>query len=273
LKKLERLAKEYSQLARILKRSDFLALLGATAMNTPHVVKTGKLTSVDSAMSRNITVYFNDVPVVLPLADLDSVLQQINDSPSFGNVREIYARNCYLHGLNLKVPQRAVLDLGANRGMFSILALVALQADVVVRVEPTRLYETAFDMLLKANRCDPQRVARYSRLVSSPSVERRDRERNVSIPTIAQERKISRFNFVKIDIEGGEKDLFSEPEWLANVDTIAMELHHSAGDLSCIPAALTRYGFNFVILDQADQPADIHTGMFLLASSTNALAV
>lgn len=37
-----------------------------------------------------------------------------------------------------------VLDLGANRGIFSLLALVALEAELVVGVEPNPLYSSVF---------------------------------------------------------------------------------------------------------------------------------
>lgn len=78
---------------------------------------------------------------------------------------------------------------------------------------------------MEANHCDIARAPRYSRFISSPSVERRDPSRNVSIQTILREENISRLDLVKMDIEGHEIGLFSEPEWLANVDTLTMEVH------------------------------------------------
>src|SRR5580693_5359113 len=114
-------------------------------MNSSEILRTCRLTSVDAAMSRNMTVCFGKARLAIPLADIDRILRQRNDNPTFGNVRELYARNCYLHGLRLKTRQRTVLDLGANRGMFSILALVALQAELVVGVEPVPHYLPVFE--------------------------------------------------------------------------------------------------------------------------------
>jgi hypothetical protein len=75
-----------------------------------------------------------------------------------------------------------------------------------------------------------------------------------------------------MDIEGHEKEVFAEPEWLANVDTITMELHPQfAGDLSLIPEALRRYGFEFVLTDQEGRPASIDSAMFLCASCVGAV--
>lgn len=273
MNKLKRVLDEYRALAHVLDHGDFLSLILATAVNSAHILRTGRLTSVDAAMSRDMTVHFGKVRLVLPLADIDEHLRSRNDNPTFGNVREIYARNCYLRSLRLKKPQRTVLDLGANRGMFSLLALLALDAELVVGVEPALYYSTSFERLLEANHCDPLRVPRYSRFISSPSIERHDPTQNVSIQTILSEQNIDRIDLVKMDIEGHEKVVFGEPEWLANVDNISMELHPQvAGDLSIIPEALRCYGFDYILCDQEDNPAGIESAVFLFASRVGALA-
>jgi hypothetical protein len=273
LNKLKQVLDEYRALAHVLDYRDFLSLIVATAVNSGDILRTGKLTSVDAAMSRNMTVYFGKIPLVLPLANIDRQLRLRNDNPTFGNVRELYARNCYLHRLGLSKPQRTVLDLGANRGMFSLLALLALEAKLVVGVEPTPEYSTIFQRLLEANHCDPDRAPRYTRFISSPSVERNDPSQNVSIQTILREQYIDRIDLVKMDIEGHEKIVFEEPEWLANVDNISMELHPQfVRDLSIIPEALLRYGFDYALSDKDGNPAGIDSANFLFASCIGALA-
>jgi FkbM family methyltransferase len=224
---------------------------------------------LDAKMGRDMTVRFGNSSLSVPLRQMDQILAAHMDSPSFGSVREIYARNCYLKHLRLKKPLRAVLDLGANRGMFSLLALVHLNAEVVVGVEPNTLYEPVVQLLMEANECAIGRIPRYTKLISSQSTERADRDRYVSIPTIIREQSIERFSLVKIDIEGAERDLFSEPDWLSTVDNLTMELHPQfAGDLSLIPEALQRYGFSYRLSDQEGGPADIESATFLVASST-----
>lgn len=269
-----RILREYSELAQILEPRDFLSLVGATILNAPSILKSRKLTALDAAMSRNMTVRFGDFRLDVPLADIDRVLAEKNDNPTFGNVREIYARNCYLQHLRLKGPQHAVLDLGANRGIFSLLALVALDAEIVVGVEPVPLYSSVFKLIVEANHCNPDRAPRYTKFIASPSGEQQDPNHCVSIQTILREQKVDRFNLVKIDIEGHEKTIFSEPEWLERVDNITMELHPTfVGDLSLIPQALERFGFDYSLTDQAGKPAGIHSAMFLCASRTGELAV
>ncbi len=98
------------------------------------------------------------------------------DNPTAGNLREIYARNCYLEGLKVRRPVDAVLDAGANRGMFSILALTHLGARTAVGVEPMSNYIPVLDLLLKANKVAAERCPRYSRFLTSPALERRSAE-------------------------------------------------------------------------------------------------
>jgi len=268
-----RLATEYRALARILEPKDVVSLARATVTCAPAILKTKKLTALDFAMSRNMTVHFGKSRLILPIAEIDRILVQRNDSPTFGTVRELYARNCYLEYLPVRSPQRAVLDLGANRGMFTLLTLLALEAEVAIGVEPLQLYSSVHKLLLESNGIDPRRAPRYTKLVSNRSEEKRNPDTNVPIETIMAEQKIDRFNLVKIDIEGGEKSIFSEPEWLERVDNITMELHPQfVGDLSLIPRALEQHGFDYWLMDQSGNRVAINSAMFLVASRTGSLS-
>jgi hypothetical protein len=63
----------------------------------------------------------------------------------------MYANDSYLRLFRLKSLVRAALDLGANRGLFSLIALMALEAEIVVGVEPLEFYEPVMRILLDAN--------------------------------------------------------------------------------------------------------------------------
>ena len=262
-----RFLSEYSDLARTLSYQDFALLLIETALNAPSVLRTKVLTAVDSAMSRDMIVRFCHSRLTIPVSKIDRLLAGLRDSPTFGTVREMYARNCYLKYLHLEPPVRAVLDLGANRGMFSLLALVHLGAEIVVGVEPRSQYAPIFELLLNVNECAARKAPRYRNFVGSRSSELAKGDEFVSIPTILREQSIERFDLVKMDIEGGEKDVFAEPEWLNNIDNLTMELHPQfAGDLSLIPAALEEHGFTYRLMDQEGSNAPITRAMFLIAS-------
>lgn len=270
---LRRFVSEYAALGRVLEPSDLMALWVATVAHAPGILHSKKLTELDAAMRRNVHVRFGDSIISLPIKDIDDLLEGRNDNPTFGNLREIYARNCYLDHLKVTRPMHAVLDAGANRGMFSVLALKYLGADLAVGVEPHESYVPVLHCLLHANGIQEERAPRYHRFLTNPSEEHDDPEKNVSIQTILQEWKIDRFQLVKIDIEGFEKAVFREPDWLAHVDTICMELHPQfVGDLSLVPDALKQYGFEFRLLDQDGNKVDVNHAMFLQASCTGALA-
>jgi hypothetical protein len=262
-----RLLTEYGALAEVLPPLEMGRVLLATAANAGAILKTKKLTPLDRSMSRNLSVTFQGKKVNLPLADVDAALAAHDDNPTFGNLREIYARNCYLKHLPLKAPVLRVLDLGANRGMFSLLALAALGAQVAVGVEPVEMYTGVSRILLEANQIDAARAPRYVRFVTNPTTEKTDPEKYISVTTILREQNIERFDLVKIDIEGYEKDIFEQPEWLEFVDNVAVELHpHFVGDLSVVPDALKQYGFAVKMMDQGGNVVDVNDSMFLVAS-------
>lgn len=264
---------EYVGLSRVLAPSDLLALGGATVANAPGILRSRKLAGLDAAMRRNMRVSFDGTTIALPIQDIDRILEGKDDSPTFANLREIYGRNCYLSGLKFPEPVRVVLDAGAHCGMFSLLALKHLGSEIVVGVDPAIGYDLALKLLLQANGVAIEKTPRYHRALTCPSKEAVDPENNVSVQTILRERKIDRLHLVKMNIEGAEKDVFTEPDWLAAVDTISMEVHPQfVDDLSCIPEALTKYGFEFRLMDQERRPAEMRRAMYLQASRVGALA-
>jgi hypothetical protein len=88
---------------------------------------------------------------------------------------------------------------------------------------------------------------------------------------IREEQKIDRFGLVRIDIEGGELDLLSKPDWLLNVDAITMELRpHMVGDLALIPRSLERYEFRYISTDYLGQECAFSHAAFLYAARADA---
>ena len=150
--------------------------------------------------------------------------------------------------------------------------MLCLGADRAIGVEPQHKYERVLELLLRVNAMGSDRAPRYTRFVSSQSLEASDPSRNVSVETIRKQHGIDRFGFVKIDVEGGEIDLFLETEWLAYVDNLAMEVHPNAGDLSLIPVALERYGFTFLCVNQAGERCNVNEGNFVYASIDGSLS-
>ena len=268
--RLRRLLREFGSLRGVLTPRDFSQVVLSALTQAPQIVRTGRLRSLDAAMSRDIRVRYRGGQFHLPLPEIDQMLGP-DDNPTFGNVRELYARDCYFGPFRFNGPVGPFLDLGANRGMVSIMALSCLGANRAIGVEPQQKYEPILQLLLQANNLTSDRAPLYTRFITSPSLETRDTSHNVSIQTIRREQGVDQFGLVKIDIEGGEIDLFREPDWLAYTQNIAMEVHPAAGDLSGISAALLDYGFTFVAVDQSGAHRNINDAMFVYASRNGSL--
>jgi FkbM family methyltransferase len=63
----------------------------------------------------------------------------------------------------------------------------------------------------------------------------------LTIKTICSGRNI---DILKMDIEGGEFELFKDPSWLEIVKVVAMEIHHEKGDPHIIFDAFRKHKFN-----------------------------
>lgn len=67
-----------------------------------------------------------------------------------------------------------------------------------------------------------------------------------SVDAIIKKFTVTRFPLIKIDIEGGERDLFDGPtDWLERTDAVVIEFHGEV-DCSRIPELMTSKGFQYV---------------------------
>jgi len=64
----------------------------------------------------------------------------------------------------------------------------------------------------------------------------------ITVPTLLDQRKLDKADYVKMDIEGAEWPLFGQPSWLGRVDAISVEVHQR-GWVEDIAATLQRAGF------------------------------
>jgi FkbM family methyltransferase len=171
----------------------------------------------------------------------------------FSGIREIWVRDVYLKNDFLRIePGAVVLDLGANMGNFSHLAL-AHDADVsVVAVEPSRMLSETLRESARLNGWDQRVQVERAFIGTSTQVQERvgggDPEYS-GVPFVAEadfvERlRLQRIDLLKCDIEGSEFFLI-EPEsrLLGMARQLAIEIHPWGGNVAQFLARLKALGF------------------------------
>jgi len=174
------------------------------------------------------------------------------------SIREIWFQEIYR--LPFDSPSGVLLDLGANIGLTSIWLAKKFSFPQVIAVEPdpnnAALLRQNFDLngisgeVLEAAigpmegtvRFNPSELSNLGKLSTHGSLP----VSMISVDTIIKKCRVTRFALVKIDIEGGEQDLFDGPtEWLARTEAITIEFHSNVDHLRVI-GVVTSHGFKHI---------------------------
>jgi FkbM family methyltransferase len=167
-------------------------------------------------------------------------------------LREIWVRDVYLEGFLSIPPDAAVIDLGANMGMFSALALGHGPSVRVVAVEADPEHCKRFERLMTANgwTSRAQLVNAFVGGETTFQADLRGTGRVADVPTISQSDLLARLggsplNFLKCDIEGSEFALFATGgPLLAAAKQIAIEIHPDSGDADELIQRIKGMGFD-----------------------------
>ena len=259
---ISRLARELKQLSGMLEAPDMARYLGHLVLTSPAIVASRTLVAADRRMNRLITVRLRDKRIRVPVGEITVLLGADDPTPTFGAVREMYAGNIYLAPFAPDLRVETAVDLGANRGLFSVLAAVVLEARTIVGIEPSAYYEPVFACLVRANRlegCGLHRITAFG--ASMPGAGR------VTLEEVMARFGMDRIGFLKCDIEGGEFDIFlNNNRFLERVDNIAMELHSIQGDSGKLLPVLEAHGFGVRVMDQMQRAVAIEHGHYLYAA-------
>jgi FkbM family methyltransferase len=196
-----------------------------------------------------------------------------------GGAREMYCRNVYLR-TGLVMPRTGwVLDLGANRGLFSVWAAAA--GARVVAVEAQQGFAAEIGQLAAVNGVEGRvhvEVALAGGTITAGAAvgvvadDRRwaatshggpQRPAGVSVPQLMSAYGIDRIGLLKADIEGGEFAVFGGGEdllWLDRVDQMALEVHRDFGDVSALVGRLRRQGFAVDLRDNLGKAVSATSG-------------
>lgn len=210
----------------------------------PEILRDGHLQAADRAMGRGpFRVYF-----------ASGVEFWVEGTGVVTGIREMFVRDGYLRGgvLDLQDGDH-VLDLGANIGNFTKLALAHGKSVTVTAVEPSRTLNEDWTRSLALNPGFTQRARLVRAFVGLIG---KVQEEALRIPAYADARILSeeqllaetgiqRIDFLKCDIEGGEFGLLTpQSKILALAQKIAIELHPFAGDVEGFISMLAKQGFH-----------------------------
>jgi len=187
---------------------------------------------------------------------------------------EIVVERCYTKpGFEIG-SHDTVIDLGANIGIFTILAAVRARDGRVIALEPEeenfrflrdnitanlfskvetyRLAVSSVDRLVDLyvrgpNNSSMLKVTPKKRLKKVQKVE------SVSMQSLISRLRLPKIDFLKMDIEGAEYLVFQEESWLGYVKRIAMEIHPDLGKPDTIRRILEEHNFVVDIMPARDK--------------------
>lgn len=178
--------------------------------------------------------FFVDVEMI------DSLV--VENSFAFGSIRELYVRNCYFkyqNNINLHEIS-TVIDLGANRGMVSLLCSNFAKKIILVECQPQ--YNKAICFNLESNNFKNYKI--INKYIGNGGTFDSIKHTHISLNEIIEDNNIESIDFLKIDIEGAEFSLFENNFPYNKVKFISMEIHQNSGSPSNIINKLKSNGFN-----------------------------
>jgi FkbM family methyltransferase len=178
----------------------------------------------------------------------------------FGGMREMYGRRVYFTEPECQLPEAGwVVDLGANRGLFSTLA--ACKGLNVLAIEAQVGFRPAFEARMARNEVNTHAwtlenvlVGAGGILVDEAALNEASHSEGALTPRaplvdLLDKHEVSEIEFLKCDIEGAEYGLFDDDEWLLRTRRIAMEVHAEFGDPAEIADRIRGRGFTVRLRD------------------------
>ena len=232
---------------------------GGILSHLPAIIQERKLSSADLAMGgRDLS--FRVMGCDLRLS-----------GEYFSGARELWGRQVYFAQPGFSIGAGdTVVDLGANVGLFSLLA--AKLGAKVTAVEMQSGFLPLIEANLRANGVSDQVeivwgiIGAGSGIVTDHGVldtasHYLETAPELSIKELIRSRSLRQIDFLKIDIEGSEFDLFRKgTDWLSIVRRIAMEVHCHFGDSGQLTRTLTDAGFHVVLLENRGNVVPSLTG-------------
>jgi len=234
-------------------------------LNLHHLYKNRDLTVIDKKMDKYVVnISYLNTSFKFDCGFGSSYLKE---GPSFTLIREICVSDCYFkyHHPDVFYASKTVLDLGANRGVFS--ALMASHATRVICVEVQPHYLPIIEHNMKIN--NYQNVFVEIGFVGTGGMFG-EHGKGITIQGLLDKYNLLSIDFLKIDIEGSEFALFESSSWLQRINYISMEVHPTYGDPGRIISALHEQDFKILMADRKlFLPNEVNQVTFIYATRTS----
>jgi len=173
----------------------------------------------------------------------------------------MYCRRVYFRAPGFEIcPDDVVVDVGANRGLFTTMA--AVYGKRVLAIEAQASFVPAIEANLSRNNCRRRATIEIAMVGDASGLLRTaEAEASTSVwasrpPVIAMEELLTRnaidkIHLMKIDIEGSEFALLShDADWLTIVDRLVLEVHtRVGGQVRQLEEVLHGYGFKTMMTE------------------------
>ena len=167
---------------------------------------------------------------------------------SFGVVREIFGRECYIRGSELSASKR-IVDLGGNCGVFTLFALLhaPLARVYIVEAQPAMISSLRANL---ARNGFLDRVEIETALIGEPHDDwsREFRQNHPNVPQCDLDMLMSRVgicDFLKCDIEGAEFHAITpKTRWLSRTQRLCLEYHGNPASAKPLKESLQLLGYS-----------------------------
>ncbi len=169
----------------------------------------------------------------------------------FSSIREIWVRKVYTKNNFVILPDDGfVVDLGANVGAFTMLALAHSKACKVIAVEPNAEFNKLLHRQVSLNNFD-KRVSSQRYFIGASSHTQKEMLKDpaskdaqfITQKEFIELNNLNRIDFLKCDIEGSEFDFITDTSLLQITQQLAVEIHDHAGNRNEFIEKLVRLGF------------------------------
>lgn len=168
----------------------------------------------------------------------------VEESYCFGSVRELYVNNCYFKYHNFdKKEIKTVVDFGANRGMFSTMCTPFAKKIVAIEAIPKYIEIIKYNVA-ELNGFNNIEIGNFFISNQKEGVSEFGSP-FITIDGMLTKYGLTEIDFLKIDIEGGEFEIFDKLPF-DRIKYLSMEVHRDIGYPQNIIDTLKKNNFDLI---------------------------